>query len=446
MDNIVKTSIVVLIVLAILFTMGLKTYAETGKISSIESQNLEETISEDTIEVDLERKEDLVDTNEDISAEGEDTESVIEDNSLTDVDNDLDEAFETEKKDEIKAQRVEALEYSSDTDVFRLTMSSQNDNAETIFTWLYEGNIYIALVSHRGVTELNYNGYNVPIDTSNVKRAITKQARLKIDGIDYEDVTKYASKDNPHNRWSVVKIADQILTSPFTVTIKTELGEGHDVVNLQVYIDSYLEVHHKYDEVDPIFDNEQSGELESDFSYRVHPRYEKDGITYELVDIKIYYNNILQTDKGIGDLSGGFLSGFVPTTIINGKPTASAKIIFVYERIDDGEIRITKTVQSDRPEDANKEFDIFIYGPEGREYVVSLKPGATKTLKGLKHGSYRVSEVVPMNFKLVRISNNPIVLSKTNKIASVNVINKRVNDGWFEDEYTKKNNFFVTGG
>jgi hypothetical protein len=100
-------------------------------------------------------------------------------------------------------------------------------------------------------------------------------------------------------------------------------------------------------------------------------------------------------------------------------------------------------VQSPKPEDANKEFDIFVNGPNGTEYVVTLKNGESVTLENLEIGTYTISEIVPMNYKLVGITNSSISLSLNNLDGSSTVTNKPDNDGWFYDDDPLVNKFKV---
>ena len=52
-----------------------------------------------------------------------------------------------------------------------------------------------------------------------------------------------------------------------------------------------------------------------------------------------------------------------------------------------------------------------------------------------------------MNFKLVNITNNGTVeIGKDNKEPTVNIENKRSNDGWFWDDPEPKVNSFKVGG
>ena len=108
-----------------------------------------------------------------------------------------------------------------------------------------------------------------------------------------------------------------------------------------------------------------------------------------------------------------------------------------------GSITITKVVQNPKAEDADLEFDIFVNGPDGSQYVITLKNGESQTLENLKIGEYTISEVVPMNYKLVGISNSTIILDLENLEGSTTVTNKPDNDGWFYDDDPLKNSFKV---
>lgn len=106
----------------------------------------------------------------------------------------------------------------------------------------------------------------------------------------------------------------------------------------------------------------------------------------------------------------------------------------------------------------NKEFDILLEGPNGqykKNWVVSLKSGETKSIKGLVPGTYTVQEIVPMNYKLLGMSGGGIshlagntyelVIGNNDWDIEINVSNEKDNDGWFWDDPDPKVNSFSVG-
>ncbi|HZJ84352.1 MAG TPA: hypothetical protein VFD02_02245, partial [Syntrophomonadaceae bacterium] len=234
-------------------------------------------------------------------------------------------------------------------------------------------------------------------------------------------------------------LGNQIMTSPFELSVKTQLGGGHSISGILVYLDSDLQVYHKYgDEIR--LDSNQSGKLnEPNFSYNVQPVYEYQGVVYELIDIEVEHNGTLQT-IGIDDLVGGFLSGGVVAS--GGK--ASAKITFIYEMAPEGKITITKSIQNYNSKFREQYFDFLIEGSDGQGWTVRLKHGESKTIGDLKYGSYTISEILPMNYQLLSMTDNgSISLTKENPEKEVVVVNKRSNSGWFYDDDYRRNIFGI---
>lgn len=110
-----------------------------------------------------------------------------------------------------------------------------------------------------------------------------------------------------------------------------------------------------------------------------------------------------------------------------------------------GAITITKQVLNPKGLniDPNQEFDIFLNGPNGVQYVVSLKNGESKTVENLSLGNYIISEIVPMNYKNKSITNANISLNLTNLQSQSIVTNELDNGGWFHDDDIRENKFKV---
>ena len=360
-----------------------------------------------------------------------------------------------------------ATDYPATTGVMGLKMDSINQHTGVIYAWMHKNNgsydTYLAIVSldTKPVNKITFNGYEYSKDKGNliVDRA-DGDYELIIGGEEYGKAKDHLDKDNS-KRWSVVKIPGQTLTLPFYITIDVGAG-GHNIDDeTRVDIDSELEVYHKYDRESSVeLDIYQSGHLKKPqyvgdyFRYSVHPVYVKNGVGYELVDIKIVHNGMeLGPDvPREWDQDGNLLGEVEPIEeVIDGQTRyyASARITFIYERIDDGELTIIKELSNNSSdEDGSRVFDIFIYGPDGDDrkvYVVTLTPGTQATLAGLKYGEYTIEEIVPMNFTQKSISSKTITLNMQNKISTVTITNERTNDGWFYDDDRKDNHFTVLG-
>lgn len=109
-----------------------------------------------------------------------------------------------------------------------------------------------------------------------------------------------------------------------------------------------------------------------------------------------------------------------------------------------GGITITKIVENSQSVDANREFIIWVLGPGGKAWAVTLKNGQSKTLTGLLNGNYTISESPPMNFKLISISEPSINISTSSPSSTSVVTNRRVNTSWFYDEFTAINSFITS--
>lgn len=103
-----------------------------------------------------------------------------------------------------------------------------------------------------------------------------------------------------------------------------------------------------------------------------------------------------------------------------------------------GKITINKKVTGG---DTNKEFIIYVDGPDDHTWTMLLKDGEEKTIEGLGAGTYTIREVVPMNYKLVSIEPSEVTFSleSLDEENFVTITNKKTNDGWFWDEDTKNN-------
>ncbi len=94
--------------------------------------------------------------------------------------------------------------------------------------------------------------------------------------------------------------------------------------------------------------------------------------------------------------------------------------------------------------DTDREFDIWVYGPEGHYWTASIKEGETQKIWPLKPGTYTVTEVVPMNYQQVSITSSTVTLSVGNMHQDVYIVNRLSNTSWFTDEDKKINAFTVS--
>ena len=102
-----------------------------------------------------------------------------------------------------------------------------------------------------------------------------------------------------------------------------------------------------------------------------------------------------------------------------------------------GTIIINKVVNN---ENTSKEFIVRVEGPGDRKWNISIKDGETKRIDGLWPGEYKISETVPMDYKLVSISKSEFEIVKDiNEKQEVTVTNRRSNYGWFKS-YDKIDN------
>lgn len=111
-----------------------------------------------------------------------------------------------------------------------------------------------------------------------------------------------------------------------------------------------------------------------------------------------------------------------------------------------GKVTVTKVVKNIQDKDIDKKFDIWIFGPDGKAWTVSLKNNESQTITGLIAGQYTISETSPMNFTLLGISMTSPIISLESPNPSITVINERSNDGWFYDDDNKDNEFETNFG
>lgn len=99
-----------------------------------------------------------------------------------------------------------------------------------------------------------------------------------------------------------------------------------------------------------------------------------------------------------------------------------------------GSLTITNLLINPTVKDKKKKFDIFIYGPEGKVYTVTLAHKESVTLKGLQYGKYTIKEMVPMNFKNIRGNEKIVEINDEQPNNKVVIKNQRLNYGWFYDD------------
>lgn len=334
-------------------------------------------------------------------------------------------------------------EYYRDSALFPLYMHSTNNHTRTVFAWLYNGELYLAIGSmhNKPLQKVVYQGKEFLSKSANFHRASNENEPLKITSTVTSDSQNYYIKDYiPQEKpyWNVVNLGNVALVSPFTLEVRLQ-GGGHEIVGIDnIEVTKSILVYHRYGDEEPILDIKQSGLLNDDLSYNVHPEYIYGGMEYALTDIEVLHNGILQEDRHLND--NGNLTGTVEQQSTNTGLKANAIITFIYEVKANGKLIITKDVSGLKPGDKNKEFHIFVYGPKGT-YTVSLKHGESEAIEGLEYGTYTIKEIVPMRFELESISPKTVSIDKDNKEKSVTVTNKRSNDGWFDDDDNKDNIF-----
>ena len=99
-----------------------------------------------------------------------------------------------------------------------------------------------------------------------------------------------------------------------------------------------------------------------------------------------------------------------------------------------GSIEITNRVRNPNKKDKNKEFDIFINGPDKSLYTISLTKGESLKINNLKIGDYTISTIIPMNYGLVRIENKAISITSKDLDKETTIIYELRNKSWFYSE------------
>ncbi|MDI3480648.1 MAG: hypothetical protein PWQ97_303 [Tepidanaerobacteraceae bacterium] len=117
--------------------------------------------------------------------------------------------------------------------------------------------------------------------------------------------------------------------------------------------------------------------------------------------------------------------------------TASDKVLV---RVIKGRIIIKKIVTN---EDSDKEFIIKIDGLNGKKWNIFAIENQSYQIGNLRLGTYKISEVVPMDYELVSITSPVVNITRENLTVTVTVTNKRSNYGWFRDDDEKDNYFTV---
>lgn len=115
----------------------------------------------------------------------------------------------------------------------------------------------------------------------------------------------------------------------------------------------------------------------------------------------------------------------------------------VEKALDSGKLTIKLKLDKGRPEDTNREFDFFVYGPEGTKYTMSLTPNSSITIEGLKYGKYEIKEIVPADYKVKGPNTVKVTLSAKESNKKIVIINKRKKLGGLYHYNEKKNSFKV---
>ena len=106
--------------------------------------------------------------------------------------------------------------------------------------------------------------------------------------------------------------------------------------------------------------------------------------------------------------------------------------------------------------DPDRYFTIQVEGSDGKKYIVEAQPGKDYILQNLRYGKsidegnfvgveYTVTEIVPMNYKLISREKLKVTLevknNESNDDEKVFVKNKKVNDSYFFDDVSVANEF-----
>jgi hypothetical protein len=106
-----------------------------------------------------------------------------------------------------------------------------------------------------------------------------------------------------------------------------------------------------------------------------------------------------------------------------------------------GKIIIEKVVIN---EDSDDEFIINVEGPNGKKWNIFIAEGRPFEIGNLTSGSYRINEIVPMDYKLVSISSSTVNIDRNNRTVKVTVRNQKSHTGWFKD-VDERDNFITVG-
>lgn len=336
--------------------------------------------------------------------------------------------------------------YTSDSNIIvpaELTGSSINDHTVPTYLWSSNGMVYVAVKSTHmleymtlsGSTSYNFDEYNPWIS-------------IFVDGTEY--IPSGLQGNTKASHWTVFKFDLSSLYIPpdsqLDFFIKG-IGGGHDVGGQMIAIVPKIDV--------TGYKQWVGGENWPAVNLQLYRYIEGNPSGAVLVDTKTvdgtetqpwYYNWVdLQKSSPYGQQYIYFIDE--ATVPDNYEKTLNGMTVINTYTPPKGKITITKIVQNPKAEDSNLEFDIFVNGPNGTEYVVTLKNGESQTLENLPLGMYEISEIVPMNYKLVGISNETITLTPTDSEdepeGETIVTNKPSNGGWFHDDDTRKNTFTV---
>jgi len=442
MRNTFKIFGIFMIVFIMILSMGASIFAETTDLNSgegnpIETQPEEGKQEEQGSEKQISQDKEAV---VEVPREGAEQESQVQGQEEQKSDNDNHE--ESDRIDPLLEgssiqSTVEKLEYKSDTHVFQLdNIKSNNDLTLAVLAWMYKEDTYLAVISHEEIEGIIYQNDRVNIKEDTIKRAVNSDCNLVVNDFAYGPITNFAEPKNlnNHSRWSVIKIEGKPLTFPFKLTIEVESGGPHNINDKEVHVDKLLQVYHQYDKESPILDRKQSGVLDDEFRYKVQPQYDRDGMVYQLIDIKVIYNGEEQSDIGKDNLVDGYLIGQVSKENNGEQTNISVKIIFIYEKADKGSLTLINRLEEPEMGDIDRKFDIFIYGPKGKVYTVSLAHEESETLKDLPYGEYKIKEIVPMNFENISSSEIKVEIDNNTPYKQIEIKNQRRNSGWFYHE------------
>lgn len=135
------------------------------------------------------------------------------------------------------------------------------------------------------------------------------------------------------------------------------------------------------------------------------------------------------------------------TITVTDKNAYSASASF-WVRVKKGTIVVHKQVTNGGS--GSKIFSIHMAGgPLNQHWNVLAQNGGSYTITNLKPGTYSISETVPMDYRLVRISNNTVTFTRDDILSTeaarhtrhVTVTNQKINVPWFWDTTSVSNIF-----